>query len=230
MDTVNSSNSVTSISDSILETSKPLFSFGDSNSITETGTGFFDKFKNINITTWLLIILILAFLGFNIFVYLAKGTQDITNFFSPLMGKLAGLVANVTGQTIDVTAEGAKAVVSGTANTINTGLTDIQHITPTEVSARSSLPTQPIQQPGTVANTTLNKALNSAQTQQPNGTGNGDGEYQANEAHSSMKGGWCYIGEDRGFRSCAQVSANDMCMSGDIFPSQELCVNPNLRT
>ena len=43
------------------------------------------------------------------------------------------------------------------------------------------------------------------------------------------KGGWCYIGEDRGFRSCAQVSASDQCMSGDIFPSKDLCVNPSLR-
>ena len=43
------------------------------------------------------------------------------------------------------------------------------------------------------------------------------------------KSGYCYIGEDRGFRSCIQVGENDKCMSGDIFPSQEICVNPNLR-
>jgi len=37
------------------------------------------------------------------------------------------------------------------------------------------------------------------------------------------------VGEDRGFRTCAEVGVNDECMSGDIFPSQELCINPNLR-
>ena len=37
------------------------------------------------------------------------------------------------------------------------------------------------------------------------------------------------IGEDRGFRSCIKVNQADMCMSGDIFPSQAICVNPNLR-
>ena len=41
--------------------------------------------------------------------------------------------------------------------------------------------------------------------------------------------GYCYIGEDRGFRSCLQVEKGDKCMSGDIFPSKELCINPNLR-
>jgi len=37
------------------------------------------------------------------------------------------------------------------------------------------------------------------------------------------------IGEDQGYRSCIQVGDNDTCMSGDIFPSQEICVNPKLR-
>jgi len=46
---------------------------------------------------------------------------------------------------------------------------------------------------------------------------------------SGSKSGYCYIGEDRGFRSCIQVGANDTCMSGDIFPTLDVCVNPNLR-
>ena len=46
---------------------------------------------------------------------------------------------------------------------------------------------------------------------------------------TSGKFGWCYIGEDQGIRACAEVGVNDMCMSGNIFPSQEICMNPNLR-
>ena len=46
---------------------------------------------------------------------------------------------------------------------------------------------------------------------------------------SSGKSGYCYIGEDRGFRSCIEVKNADTCMSGDIFPSQAICVNPSLR-
>ena len=48
-------------------------------------------------------------------------------------------------------------------------------------------------------------------------------------SRASGKSGYCYIGEDRGFRSCIKVGEADMCMSGDIFPSQEICINPNLR-
>jgi len=43
------------------------------------------------------------------------------------------------------------------------------------------------------------------------------------------KAGFCYIGEDRGFRSCIEVGEGDICMSGDIFPTQAICINPNLR-
>ena len=43
------------------------------------------------------------------------------------------------------------------------------------------------------------------------------------------KSGFCFIGNDRGNRSCIEVSPNDKCMSGDIFPSMDVCVNPRLR-
>ena len=41
--------------------------------------------------------------------------------------------------------------------------------------------------------------------------------------------GFCFIGEDRGARSCIQAGIGDICMSGDIFPSMEICINPRLR-
>jgi len=222
-----------SFSNSILQSSESSFPSDYASSSNGDSSGFFDGLKNVNLTTWIIIFLILAFLGFNIFVYLAKGTQDITNFFAPLLHKIFGTAVIVTGQTIDVAAEGAKAVVGETANVLDTGLTSIQNITPN--SATSSLQTQSVQgtmQPQDVTiNNTLNKALNTSQQSQQSQQGE---EYQAYEASSSVhsgggQAGWCYVGEDRGFRTCAQVSANDTCMSGDIFPSQELCINPNLR-
>lgn len=43
------------------------------------------------------------------------------------------------------------------------------------------------------------------------------------------KSGYCFIGEDRGFRTCMSVGPRDECLSGDIFPSMEICINPKLR-
>jgi hypothetical protein len=222
----------TNLSNSILQSSDSS-SFGSStfgSSSSSSDSGFFGFLTNINLTTWIVIILILAFLGFNIFVYLAKGTQDITNFFSPLLTQIFGATANTVGQVVDVSAEGAKAVVSGTANTVNTGLTAVQNVTPGGANANSSLPNQSVKntipQQDPTQNNSLNRALNQS-SERPSQ----NHDYEANEASSSVigKAGWCYIGEDRGFRSCTQVGVNDVCMSGDIFPSNEICVNPNLR-
>ena len=198
-------------------------------------TSFFGWIKDISLTTWVLIILILGFLGFNIFVYLAKGTQDINNFFGPLVKKITSIFVGVTGQVVDVSAEGAKAVVNTSANVVTTGLSGVQNITPTQQNSTTKMKGQDINTSftqGDVAHANkVNKAINSstAQKQQVNGE-----DYQADEASSSIqngapKAGWCYIGEDRGFRSCAEVGVNDTCMSGDIFPTQQICVNPNLR-
>ena len=224
-----------SITQSILESNEPsipsisLDTSSLYSSSSSSSEGLFDGLKNISLTTWLIIILILAFLGFNIFVYLAKGTQDISNFFGPFFQKIFGSTVAATGQTVDVAAEGGKAVVSGTATAVNTGLSAVQDITPNK--ANSSVSGEPIvkQNPNKVDNNTLNKALNTTQVQQmPNSM-----DPESDNADSSIQGGgksgWCYIGMDRGFRSCAQVNDNDICMSGDIFPTQEICVNPRLR-
>lgn len=202
-------------------------------------SSLFDWIKNISLTTWLLIILILGFLGFNVFIYLAKGTQSVNEFFAPLVKKITSLFVGVTGQVVDVSAEGAKAVVNTSADVVTTGLTGVQNITPSNNfepnQPKTKTKGQDIQTTfpqGDVAQAnTLNKAINSstAQKQQVNGE-----DYQADDASSSIqngapKPGWCYIGEDRGFRTCAEVGVNDTCMSGDIFPTQQICVNPNLR-
>ena len=193
-------------------------------STSDNSSGFFDSLKNINVTTWIIIILILAFLGFNIFIYLAKGTQDITNFFSPLLEKIFGKTADISSQVVNVSAEGAKAVVSGTATAVNAGLNSVQNVVaPTRNQTQTIVPPHDELHH---EDDEFNSLINNSQQDNVN-------DYHANEANSSInsfgKSGWCYIGEDRGYRSCTKVGVNDKCMSGDIFPSQELCVNPNLR-
>lgn len=43
------------------------------------------------------------------------------------------------------------------------------------------------------------------------------------------KPAYCYVGSDRGYRSCVEVDPNDKCMSKKIFPTREVCINPTLR-
>jgi hypothetical protein len=41
--------------------------------------------------------------------------------------------------------------------------------------------------------------------------------------------GFCYIGYENGQRECTNVFDGDICMSGEIFPKLEICINPHLR-
>jgi hypothetical protein len=41
--------------------------------------------------------------------------------------------------------------------------------------------------------------------------------------------GFCYIGYDLGQRECTDIYAGEVCLSGQIFPSMNVCVNPKFR-
>ena len=41
--------------------------------------------------------------------------------------------------------------------------------------------------------------------------------------------GYCYVGTDRGYRSCIYVKDRESCMSGQVFPLKEVCEYPGLR-
>ncbi len=206
---------------------------------TSSSSATATSFLNITWQTWIIIILILALLGINIFAYLAKGTQDITIIFKQIFGpilKFFGYSALTTAkQTIETTATGAKTgidVVADTSiNTIDTiQETAQQNSVPPGQMAPTSYPVQQkIQQSG--GNTdkwqqdSLAKALESSKLTAD--------QVQPDDSRSSIqttgKSGWCYIGDDQGVRSCSDIGINDTCMSGDVFPSQEICMNPNLR-
>lgn len=50
-----------------------------------------------------------------------------------------------------------------------------------------------------------------------------------NTIQSRSKIGFCYVGNDRGYRSCMEIDEMDKCVSNQIFPTRELCINPTLR-
>jgi hypothetical protein len=57
--------------------------------------------------------------------------------------------------------------------------------------------------------------------------------YMADDSSSNIqsvnKSKWCLVGEAKGVRNCVELDESQKCMSGDIFPSNEVCINPNLR-
>ena len=227
-----------------------------------TEPSFLNNIKNIDMTTWIIIILLLSFLGINIFHYLAQGTQEVTDIFKPFVKGIMDLFAYISSLVVGVTAAGTKNIVGKTADAIDTGLTKIETRADSISSKKSPSNTQTQNQ---TQDQTQNQTQNNTQSQSATtpssldsddakpkrqyasnndpidkifsaaATGDGQNGYEADDSTSKIqssggKSGWCYIGEDRGFRSCTEVSQSDTCMSEQIYPSKELCVNPSLRT
>jgi len=150
--------------------------------------------------------ILLAFLGFNIFAYLYYGSDFFINLVKPLISS------------------GGEAVISGTTNLATNVATGVQGAVTatTELKGAPSVSSIPPESQNELENAIENKTLPEDKT------------YEEDEASSaiqqgSSKAGWCYIGKEQGYRTCAEVNESDVCMSGEIFPSHPICINPTLR-
>jgi hypothetical protein len=229
-----------------------------------SSTSFMDYFSNMTWQTWVIIILILALLGINIFAYLAKGTQETAFLFERIFGpilKFFGYSAlSTTKQTVETTATGTKAgvdIASGAAvgvidtiqQTAQNGV-QIQNggqiSTPVATSGTStgvsttSVPqgematsSFPVQQRMQQAGANIDQWQQDSLVRALDNAKQSANQVSPDDSRSSIqttgKSGWCFIGEEQGIRTCAEIGVNDVCMSGDVFPNQAICMNPNLR-
>lgn len=168
----------------------------------------------------IIVILLLAILGLNVFLYLAKGTDILKDLSQPLLGSILAMF----GQTVNVAADGARVVVKGTSNTALSAVDGTQRIAQglqhNDPLLGSSIT---LQYPDITVNNALNQAINTRRAAEPK-----QHTYSENDG-GDVVGKWCYVGEYNNNRSCRAVVDGDTCMSGNIFPSRDVCINPNLR-
>ena len=75
-----------------------------------------------SIIRYTLIIIILAFLGFNLFTYLGKATGVVADVLKPMLAVLGFGAGETVKQTVNVSAEGTKGVVDVAAGTVGSGI------------------------------------------------------------------------------------------------------------
>lgn len=171
-----------------------------------------------------LIIIILLFLGINIFSYLGDFLQKIkdSHFIQDILKSLGYGITETTKEVTEITAEGAKLGVDIAAGTVESGIDVIQGQLDIDPNQKQTTSTSSNQQQDPSLNAALAHAEDNIEPQP-------DDAFSSTQRLGTGKSGYCYIGEDRGFRSCIKVKEGDTCMSGEIFPSQQICINPNLR-
>ena len=195
----------------------------------------------------LLLIIVLAILGINIFHYLGYGlevtgdvvenTGDATNTGLQTTGKaivatgdkveqignvskaaILPVTKKVVKQTALVTGSGIKGLTDVTVNAVDKSVDLVTGETGTDVNQVNSSYINKSK----YVNDTIDKALEKQPPKQPK-------EKSEDEEKTEGLSGWCYIGSEGGVRSCASLSEGVSCISGEIFGSREVCINPNLR-
>lgn len=215
----------------------------DSNS-PATDSGFLSSmgelFKNVYFKI-IMLILILAFLGFNLFKYLADATESTTDLLGDPIKQIAAIFGYTVGETtkniVDTSAEGTKlgidVAAGATEDAIDLGQRALgASSTSTQKSSSSSKSTSTKNSNTKSEKDDLDKAINDGSSNKNNNKQSipePDDATSKTQSSKASKSGYCYIGEDRGFRSCIKVNDPNRCMSGEIFPTRDICINPTLR-
>jgi len=198
------------------------------NSETDSGSSFFSFTFLIKA---ILVIVILWFMWANLAnngdFHLGMGSvgDKITAFFHKMEENGRELIAKISGKP-------ATAGTSATADDSSDSDSDDGHpsaAVPHKAPVPPSMNNSSDKKPGFNNDDPKYTFLDKANREYSGPSPRADDSTSSTQKHQSGKAGYCYIGEDRGFRSCAKVEAGDKCMSGEVYARQEMCIDPTLR-
>jgi hypothetical protein len=180
--------------------------------INETSTG---GVSNQLIIFVLLTLIILSFLGINLFTMFGSLIEIIVAIVGPFFAQVLSIFGYTTGsvlnKTADVVGDVAKTsvdVAEGSLQSVGSILKDAsrKHVDPTAASQLDNV---------------LNVSPNRMNDPAPSPS-----ESPIQKPITAGKTGWCLVGEYEGKRGCVEVGEQDKCMSGQIFATQNACANP----
>lgn len=180
--------------------------------MNETSTG---GVSNQLIIFVLLTLIILSFLGINLFTMFGSLIEIIVAIVGPFFAQVLSIFGYTTGsvinKTADVVGDVAKTgvdVAEGSLQSVGSILKDAsrKHVDPSAASQLDNV---------------LNVSPNRMNDPAPSPS-----ESPIQKPITAGKTGWCLVGEYEGKRGCVEVGEQDKCMSGQIFASQNACMNP----
>ena len=177
-------------------------------------------------TTWKVIgiILIVALLGFNIFLYLGNVIETTGDVIKPFLQRVVGIfgfsITDTVKQTVDVSAEGTKTGVDIVAGTLKSAVDVVEDVGSGAKDIVDGEEVNEIEyEEDEVPNFQKNRARSTTAV-----SGASVSKPKSNKSQN-----FCYVGSDRGVRTCIESASDSECASGQIFPSKDICVNPSLR-
>ena len=166
----------------------------------------------------LVFLLFFSFLGINILNILGNLIQSFINIIGPLVRKLLSVFGYTTGVIIDKSTD----VITSTAKTgidiAGGALDSISGLLIDASQYNGDLNLMP----------ELNKSLHGGYAYNSGQVRSDCTTNPIQNPISSGKSSWCLVGEYQGKRGCIEVADQSKCLSGQIFPSQQMCMNPSM--
>ena len=206
---------------------KPSLSEKVSTLVSNTMQTTSSIFNLKNIFLFIVLIFLLSILGFNIFSYLSEGTNVITDLLRPIFSTSGDVIGNTTKNIVSTASTGTQQIIqTGSDTTKNivdvasTGTTSGIGFLQDNLKKTTSV-IEPENNNKFTDN--INKKIYTTDSQPKS-------EPEPEPVRtSSLQQGYCFIGKINDTRHCAKVNERTQCMSGDIYPTKDICINPNLR-
>jgi hypothetical protein len=167
----------------------------------------------------LVFLLVLSMVGINLLAVSAGVLDNLAKIIGPVTIQLGSMFGYSAGELINTTATVAGDVATTGVDIAEGTLKDIGGLLVNASKGGMS------EHDKKSLDTVLGKSSSEKCDPKPANT---DNAIQKPISANKPKAGWCFVGEYDGSRSCVGMEEHDKCMSGQVFPSQKMCLNPTL--
>lgn len=172
------------------------------------------------IITFLVLLVILSFLGINLLVVSGNIFDQLKDTFLPWVEKLFAMFGYSGAILLDKTADASTDAIKFSADIANGAVGSLSDL----MIKASKQKLDGDEQLSLDKTLTFNKPLCSSSPQPDSAVSN------TQTPISSGKQQWCLVEENGAQRQCLAIDQMDKCMSGQVFPTQRMCLNPNIQS
>lgn len=192
-------------------------------SVSESSESIFNS-KNFLIF-FLLFILSLSLLGINFFDFIGTIFDKVMEVLKPVLSQSVSIFNSSAGTLINTSADAIQDVTQITGDVAAGSLHSVGNL----LIKSSNDINQNMPRIGGPLDISphLDAAVNTSpapktEEPKPNAT------TSPIQTTTANKGSWCLVGDFKEQRGCVEMREHDKCMSGQVYPSQSVCLNPNL--
>jgi hypothetical protein len=144
----------------------------------------------------------LAYYGFNILTVFGDAIQKGVDVLTPTFSQLLNLIGYSSGTAINKAAEITSDVTTGGIELAEGAIQNVGNIMIGDKAVGHKKYGAPADPEPDTPEDSIQKSLSSSKTK------------------------WCLVGEYKNKRGCIDISESDKCLSGQVFPNEEMCLNP----